>query len=63
MNEGVALIAEVERWRIEKRIETKYCDIWFENIDDAIDRALEAKQNVEAISIAVLTNAVCFWKD
>jgi urocanate hydratase len=59
MNEGVALIAEVERWRIEKRIETKYCDTWFENIDDAIDRALEAKQNGEAISIAVLTNAVC----
>ncbi len=59
MNDGVALIAEVELWRIEKRIETKYCDIWFENIDDAINRALEAKQNGEAISIAVLTNAVC----
>src|SRR5436190_9612933 len=59
MNEGVALIAEVEMWRIKKRIETKYCDIWFENIDDAIDRALEAKQNGEEISIAVLTNAVC----
>jgi len=59
MNEGVALIAEVEMWRIQKRIETKYCDSWFENIDDAIDRALEAKQNGEAISIAVLTNAVC----
>lgn len=59
MNEGVALIAEVELWRIQKRIETKYCDIWFDNIDDAIDRALEAKQNGEAISIAVLTNAVC----
>ena len=59
MNEGVALIAEVEMWRIQKRIETKYCDIWFDNIDEAIDRALEAKQNGEAISIAVLTNAVC----
>jgi urocanate hydratase len=59
MNEGVALIAEVERWRIEKRIETRYCDSWFENVDEAINRALEAKQNGEAISIAVLTNAVC----
>ena len=59
MNEGVALIAEVEMWRIQKRIETKYCDSWFGNIDDAIDRVLEAKQNGEAISIAVLTNAVC----
>ena len=27
MNEGVALIAEVEWWRIEKRIETKYLDL------------------------------------
>lgn len=59
MNEGVALVAEVERWRIEKRIETKYCDVYYENIDEAIDRALEAKQKGEAISIAVLTNAVC----
>lgn len=58
MTEGVALIAEVELWRIQKRIETKYCDIWFENIDEAIDRALEAKQNGEALSIAVLCNAV-----
>ncbi len=59
MNGGVALIAEVELWRIEKRIETKYCDIFFESMDEAIDRALEAKQNGEAISIAVLCNAVC----
>ena len=59
MNEGVALIAEVELWRIQKRMETKYCDLFFENIDEAIDRALEAKQNGEALSIAVLTNAVC----
>ena len=59
MNEGVALIAEVERWRIQKRIETKYLDLWYENVDEAIDRALEAKQNGEAISIGVLTNAVC----
>ncbi len=58
MNEGVALIAEVELWRIQKRIETKYCDLFFENMDDAIDRALEAKQNGEGISIGVLCNAV-----
>jgi urocanate hydratase len=43
MNEGVALIAEVEKWRIEKRIETKYCDLHFASIDEAIDRALDAK--------------------
>src|SRR6188474_477120 len=51
MNEGVALIAEVEKWRIEKRLETKYCDLLIEDIDEAIDRALEAKRKGEALSI------------
>ena len=58
MNEGVALIAEVERWRIEKRLETKYLDLMMENIDEAIDRAMEARKNGEAISIGVVCNAV-----
>lgn len=58
MNEGVALIAEVEEWRIDKRLETKYLDIKYTNIDEAIDRALQAKANGEALSIGVLCNAV-----
>ena len=39
MNEGVALIAEVEEWRIDKRIETKYLDEKYTDIDEAIDNA------------------------
>ena len=39
MNEGVALIAEVEEWRIDKRIETKYLDEKYTDIDEAIDAA------------------------
>lgn len=58
MNEGVALIAEVEEWRINKRLETKYLDEKINDIDEAIDRALEAKKNGEAVSIGVLCNAV-----
>lgn len=58
MNEGVALIAEVEEWRMDKRIETKYLDEKIGNIDEAIDRAVEAKRNGEALSIGVLCNAV-----
>lgn len=57
MNEGVALVAEVEEWRIQRRIETRYLDIFSKDIDEAIDRALEAKQKGEAISIGVLCNA------
>jgi urocanate hydratase len=58
MNEGVALIAEMEEWRIQKRIETRYLDVYFKDIDEAIDRALDAKKNNEIISIGVLCNVV-----
>lgn len=58
MNEGVALIAEVEEWRIDKRLETRYLDEKITDIDAAIDRALEAKARGEALSIGVLCNAV-----
>jgi urocanate hydratase len=58
MNEGVALIAEVEEWRIDKRIETKYLDVKITDIDAAIDRAIQAKENGEILSIGVLCNAV-----
>ena len=58
MNGGVALVAEVEKWRIEKRLETKYLDVMIEDIDTAIDRALVAKKNGEVISIGVRCNAV-----
>jgi urocanate hydratase len=58
MNEGVALIAEVEEWRVDKRLETKYLDEKFNDIDAAIERALEAKQKGEGVSIGVVCNAV-----
>jgi urocanate hydratase len=39
MNEGVCLAAEVEDWRIQKRLETRYLDEISYDIDQAIDRA------------------------
>ena len=58
MNGGVALIAEVEKWRIEKRLETKYCDLVIEDIDEAIDKAQEYREQGRAMSIGVVCNAV-----
>jgi urocanate hydratase len=58
MNEGVALVAEVEEWRIDKRIETRYLDEKCIDIDTAIDNALKYKAEGKAISIGVLCNAV-----
>lgn len=58
MNEGVALIAEVEEWRIDKRIETRYLDEKHTDIDTAIDAALQYKAEGKAVSIGVRCNAV-----
>jgi urocanate hydratase len=58
MNEGVALIAEVEEWRIDKRIETKYLDEKYTDIDEAIDKAISYKLSANSKSIGVLCNAV-----
>ena len=58
MNEATALVAEVDRTRIQRRIEKRYLDEEAPSLDAAIARALEARDNGEAISIGVVANAV-----
>ena len=58
MNEGVALVAEVEEWRIDKRIETKYLDEKHTSIDEAINAAVEYRKKGVAKSIGVVCNAI-----
>lgn len=58
MNQGVCLAAEVEEWRIQKRLETRYIDEIAYDIDEAIDKALQYKEEQKAVSIGVVCNAV-----
>lgn len=58
MNEGVCLAAEMEEWRIKKRLDTRYLDIMTKDIDQGIDMALKAKAEGMAVSIGVCCNAV-----
>ena len=58
MNNGVCLAAEVDKSRIEKRLNTRYLDEMIENIDEAIDKAVKAKEEGKAWSIGVICNAV-----
>lgn len=58
MNEGVCLAAEMEEWRIRKRLETRYLDYMVRNLDEAIDKALKAKEQGVAVSIGWVGNAV-----
>lgn len=57
MNEGVALCIEIDPHRIERRLETRYCDVKAESLEHAIELARDAQQKGEALSIALLGNA------
>jgi len=57
MNDGVCLMAEMCIERLEKRVHDKYLDVIETDLNEAIDRALTAKYNGEAISIGWLGNA------
>lgn len=62
MAEGVFLGCDVAKWRIQKRLETKYLDELYDSYDEAIERALKAKENGEAVSIGVVGNAADFYQ-
>ena len=58
MNGGVCLIAEVDRSRIERRLETRYLDEVASGVEAGVERARSAVATREAVSIAVEANAV-----
>ena len=58
MNNATFLGADVDRARIEKRLETGYCDELVDDVDAAIDRALAWKEEGVARSIGLVANAV-----
>jgi urocanate hydratase len=57
MNEGTCLIVDIDESRLRKRVETRYLDEIADNLDDAIERAVAAKNARKAISIGVVGNA------
>jgi urocanate hydratase len=57
MNEGVALVVEVDAARIERRLQTKYLDETTDRLDVALARASEWKAARVARSIGLLANA------
>ncbi|WP_210366813.1 urocanate hydratase [Bacillus sp. REN3] len=57
MNGGVCIAVEIDPERIQKRIDTRYCDRMTSSIDEAIGWAQEAKQKGSPLSIGLIGNA------
>ena len=56
MNGAAFIGIEVDEKRIDRRVETGYCDRKCTELDEALDLALDAKVNGEALSIGLLGN-------
>jgi urocanate hydratase len=57
LNEGVLICVEVDRRRIQRRLDTRYLDRMTDDLDRAIAMAREAADNKRALSIGLLANA------
>jgi urocanate hydratase len=57
MNDGVALIVEVDRRAIQRRLDKEYCDVMVEDPKEAVAMAEGAAKEGKALSIALLGNA------
>jgi urocanate hydratase len=57
MNDGVALCVDVDAWRVNRRVETRYLDVVADNLDDAIARCRQAKAEKRALSVGLVANA------
>jgi urocanate hydratase len=55
---GAAILCvEVDRTRIERRLETRYLDDWTDSLDVAVDRVAEAAAAGRPLSVGLLGNA------
>ncbi|MDG7030750.1 MAG: urocanate hydratase, partial [Nitrososphaerota archaeon] len=57
MNEGVALVVEVDRRAIQRRLDKKYCDLVVDDVDEAVGLARDAAKEGRALSVALLGNS------
>jgi urocanate hydratase len=56
MNEGAVLCVEVEPWRIERRIQTRYCDRMTHDLDEALGWIMDARNRGEPLSVGLVGN-------
>ncbi len=57
MNGGVCLVVDIDKTRLEKRIQTRYLDEIADNLDDAVNRCLKAKAQGMPLSVGLVGNA------
>ena len=57
MNDGVALCVDVDAWRVNRRVETRYLDVVATSLEDAVAQCLAAKKDRRRLSVGLVANA------
>jgi urocanate hydratase len=57
MNDGAVLCVDVDPSRIQRRIDTRYCDRMTHDLDEALRWTLEARDRGEALSVGLVGNS------
>ncbi|SEA46649.1 urocanate hydratase [Leifsonia sp. 21MFCrub1.1] len=57
MNGGAVLIVDVDKTRLQRRVDHGYLDVLADDLDDAVAQALAAKDEHRALSVGVVGNA------
>ncbi|UJP10482.1 urocanate hydratase [Microbacterium sp. KUDC0406] len=57
LNEGAVLIVDVDETRLSRRVDHGYLDLYCTDLDEAVTRAVAAKDAGEALSVGIVGNA------
>ncbi len=61
MNDGVALCIDVDAWRVQRRVETRYLDEVADSLDDAVARCVKARDEKRPLSVGLVGNAAVLF--
>ena len=56
LNDGVVLAIDVDRTRIQRRVDTRYCDVLSEDLDEALALCEDARREGRALSVGLVGN-------
>jgi urocanate hydratase len=63
MNDGVAIVVDVDPSRIARRIEHRYLDVQADTVDHALELAHSARDAKKAVSIGLVANAAIVFPE
>ncbi|NMO50821.1 urocanate hydratase [Actinoplanes sp. TBRC 11911] len=63
MNGGVCLIVDVDRTRLQRRVDTRYLDVIADDLEQAVRMAEQAKKDKTPLSIGVVGNAAVVFPE